>query len=170
MKDAASLSVRARYDRLMPNIERTFHLPTMVRIAASSHWGEISGDQKNQLVAAFTRMSVSTLATLLDGYAGETFRMKGEAPGPKGTVVVDTELVKANKSTIGFAYILRNIDGRWLVFDVVIDNGISEISVRRSEYKRTLDTTGVEGLIAALNGKADQLTASADDKPSAPKN
>lgn len=170
MKGASSLGVKGRYERLMPDIERTFHLPTMVRIAASSHWADINSSQRDQLVAAFMRMSVSILATLLDSYDGETFRFKGEKPGPKGTMIVDTELVRTSKSTISFTYILRNYEGRWLVLDVVIDNGISEISVRRSEYKRILETEGVDGLIAALNGKADQLIASVDVKGAAPKN
>ena len=46
-----------------------------------------------------------------------------------------------------------NIDG----VDVVVDDGISELEVRRSEYRLLLENKGIDGLIRALNAKADQL-------------
>ena len=40
---------------------------------------------------------------------------------------------------------------------MLLDAGISELAVRRSEYRRVLKTGGVDGLIETLNRKADQL-------------
>jgi len=51
----------------------------------------------------------------------------------------------------------RNGDG-WLISDIYLDGAISEVATRRSEFAAILKNEGVDGLIAALNRKADVLT------------
>jgi phospholipid transport system substrate-binding protein len=51
----------------------------------------------------------------------------------------------------------RNGDS-WLISDIYLDGAISEVATRRSEFAAILRTDGVDGLIAALNRKADILT------------
>ncbi|HIJ42832.1 MAG: hypothetical protein QF511_02000 [Rhodospirillales bacterium] len=51
----------------------------------------------------------------------------------------------------------KKINHRWFIVDVIADKGISELKVRQSEYRWLLKMDGNEGLIKALNDKADQL-------------
>jgi phospholipid transport system substrate-binding protein len=51
----------------------------------------------------------------------------------------------------------KNGDG-WLISDIYLDSAISEVATRRSEFAAILKTQGIDGLIAALNRKADVLT------------
>jgi phospholipid transport system substrate-binding protein len=51
----------------------------------------------------------------------------------------------------------RNGDA-WLISDIYLDGAISEVATRRSEFGAILKSQGVDGLIAALNRKADMLT------------
>lgn len=157
MKDAEKLSVRQRYERLASSVESSFHLPLMVQIATANHWQEATPSQRVQLVSAFRRMSITTLATLFDSYDGETFQILAEKPGPQHTQLVLTKLTKADKSTVDIAYVARKFDDGWRMIDVILDNGISELKVRRSEYSLVLKTDGVPGLVALLNRKADEL-------------
>lgn len=157
MKAAETLGVRGRYQRLEPLIKETYHLPSMIRYATSSHWNAATRAQKGRLVGAFRRMSISTLATLFDGYSGQTFRTVGEKPGQQGTLLVRTELVDTDNSTVDISYTAKRSKDRWWIVDVVIDSGISELEVRKSEYRRVLQKNGVEGLIAVLNNKAAEL-------------
>jgi phospholipid transport system substrate-binding protein len=151
--------VKGRFERLAPVIDRSFHLPLMTNIAAGTHWNEASIPQRQALVSAFRRMSVSTLATLFDGYSGEKFTVIGESNGPQGTLLVETRLTKSDNSTNDIAYVAKQIQNRWYLIDVIVDKGISELSVRRSEYRRILQQDGVDGLIRALHTKADELLA-----------
>jgi len=157
MKDADKLSVRQRYERLAPSVEASFHLPLMVQIATAPHWQDATPSQRVQLVSAFRRMSVTTLATLFDSYDGEAFQVLAEKPGPQHTLLVLTKLTKANKSTVNIAYVARKFDDGWRMIDVIVDNGISELKVRRSEYSAVLKNDGVPGLVTLLNRKADEL-------------
>lgn len=157
MKEAKALGVRGRYERLNPIVERAFHIPLMTQMATSSSWADASGEKRREIVGAFRRMNISTLATLFDGYKGETFQIVGERDGPQNTRIVETKIIKSDKSSNDIAYVARQFSSRWYLIDVVVDRGISEISVRRSEYARILKDQGVDGLIEVLNGKADEL-------------
>ena len=159
MKEAETLGVKGRYDRLVSSIEETFYLPLMVRIASGPYWKGANQTQRSRLISAFRRMSVSRVATLFDGYAGETFEAIGEKPGPQNTLLVKTRIVIPDKSSVNLTYVAKAIKERWRLIDVIVDDGISELSVRRSEYRRVLQKEGVDGLIATLNKKADELIA-----------
>ena len=131
----------------------------MIQIAISNHWKDSTTSERRQLVNAFRRMSISILATLFDGYSGETFKLVEEKPGPQNTTLVVTKLVKSDQSTVEISYVTRQFKNGWRIIDVILDRGISELMVRRSEYRLILKNRGVAGLISVLNGKADELVS-----------
>jgi len=157
MKEAEKSTVRERFDQLAPQVDRTFHVPLMTQIATGRFWQDATMEEKAAVVKAFRRMSVATLATLFDGYTGETFATIGERPGPSKTTVVSTKLTKSDKSSVSIAYISRKFGEQWRLIDVIVDGGISELKVRQSEYRLVLKKSGLPGLIDLLNGKADEL-------------
>jgi phospholipid transport system substrate-binding protein len=157
MKVADKLSVAQRYDRLNPTVKQTFHIPLMAQISTGNYWAKAAKDERKRLTLAFQRMSVATLATLFDGYSGERFAIDTEKPGPSKTTLVMTSLIKTDKSKINIAYVTRRFRDGWYMIDVIVDNGISELKVRRSEYNLILKKGGVPALIDLLNNKADQL-------------
>jgi len=53
---------------------------------------------------------------------------------------------------------MRRSGDNWLISDVYLDGAISEVATRRSEFGAILKNDGIDGLIAALNRKADMLT------------
>ena len=159
MKEADKLSVKQRYERLAPLIEEAYRLDDMIRIASGNFWAQASADQKTRLRSAFKRMGVTTLATLFDGYSGESFEILTEGPGPQETTVVVSHIARPEKEPIAINYITRRYGDRWYVIDVILDKAISELKVRQSEYRAVLQKDGVEGLVTMLNRKADQLVA-----------
>ena len=56
-------------------------------------------------------------------------------------------------------YMMRRNGDSWLISDIYLDGVISEVATRRSEFATILKNDGIDGLIAALNRKADILTA-----------
>jgi len=156
------MDVAERYERLEPTLVDAFHLPLMTRIAVGGHWERATEEQRERLVAAFQRMSTSTVATLFSGYNGERFEAIGTQPGSQGTTLVQTHLVKADGSPVEMTYVAKQFGDRWWLIDVVVDGGISELNVRQSEYHAILRDRGVEGLIDTLNGKADSLVLAGD--------
>lgn len=159
MKEAKTLTVRQRYDRLVPAVEEAFSLPIMIGTATGSYWQHASREEKQRLVTAFKRKNISTVATLFDGYSGQEFKIDGVKPAPQNTQLVQTRIVSPDGSSVNLDYRVIQIRGRWWIIDVIVDKGISEMSVRRSEFSSTLKEKGIAGLTALLGAKADELLA-----------
>ena len=83
--------------------------------------------------------------------------MTGEQPNPGG-VMVTSQIVKANGEPVKVDYLMRRNGEDWLISDIYLDGAISEVATRRSEFGAIIRTQGVDGLIIALNRKADILT------------
>lgn len=150
-------TVRERFDQLAPAVDEAFHFSLMTQIATGSHWKKSTDTDRKTAVNAFRGMSISTLATLFDGYSGEKFEHQINTSGPSGTIIVKTELIKTDKSRIEIAYVMKKFKVGWRIIDVVVDGGISELMVRRSEYRFVLRNEGLEALIGLLNSKSKQL-------------
>jgi len=81
----------------------------------------------------------------------------GEQAAPSG-VMVRIQIIKASGEPVKVDYIMRRNGDGWLISDIYLDGAISEVATRRSEFAAILRTDGIDGLIAALNRKADSLT------------
>jgi len=157
MKAASSTTVRERYEMLRPGVEKSFHLALMTQIATGHHWKSATKNERIEVARAFLRMSVSTLATLFDGYDGEQFKYRTVKDGPSKTSLVITDLIKSDNSKINITYVTRKFRAGWRIIDIVVDGGISELKVRQSEYNQVLKQHGIPGLVNLLNDKADEL-------------
>ena len=157
MKEAKTLGVKGRFEKLASPLKQNFHFRLMTKVAAGSYWRKSGPAQIDRLVDAFTRLSISTYASRFDGYSGQSFETESEKPGPQKTILVKTRIIDPGFDPVDLTYVTHKIKGKWRIIDVLLDAGISELAVRRSEYRRVLKTGGVDGLIETLNRKADQL-------------
>jgi phospholipid transport system substrate-binding protein len=72
---------------------------------------------------------------------------------------VRSQIIKANGDTVNVDYMMHRNADSWLISDIYLDSAISEVATRRSEFAAILKNEGIDGLISALNRKADLLTA-----------
>lgn len=157
MKRADSLGIKGRYRNLEPRIKTSFDLRLMIAIASGRHWRKADSGQRDQLTKAFTHFSVGTYASRFSSFSGESFTIAGVENGPRQTMLVKTKLIRINDSPVEITYVMKKTPASWRIVDVIVDGGISELAVRRSEYASTLKRGGTDALIGALNRKADGL-------------
>jgi phospholipid transport system substrate-binding protein len=81
----------------------------------------------------------------------------GEQPAAFG-LLVTSRIIKSNGEPVEVDYVMRRNGENWLISDIYLDSTVSEVATRRSEFAAILKTQGIDGLIAALNRKADMLT------------
>ena len=81
----------------------------------------------------------------------------GDAGGNRYTTL--SQITKANGEPVKVDYMMRRNGDNWLICDIYLDGAISEVATRRAEFAAILKTEGIDGLIDALNRKADILTA-----------
>jgi phospholipid transport system substrate-binding protein len=160
MKNAKTLGIKGRYDRLAPQVKRLFDLRVMIAIASGTAWGKATPAEQDRLTDAFGRFSIATYAHQFDSFSGQSFETTSVAAGPRGTMIVNTRLLEPNESPVKLAYVTRKNDVGWQIVDVLVDDGISQLAVRRSEYSAILAQKGIPGLMAELDSKTEKLLAS----------
>jgi phospholipid transport system substrate-binding protein len=157
MKNGRTLGQSGRFTQLEPVIRRTFDISSMARLSVGSSWGGMTEAQRQQVVESFGRYIAAIYADRFDSYAGQKLQVTGEQPSAGG-VMVKSQIVKANGEPVRVDYMMRRNGEGWLISDIYLDGAISEVATRRSEFAAILKSDGIDGLIAALNRKADTLT------------
>ena len=158
MKNGRTLGQSGRFTQLEPVIRRTFDIPSMTRLSVGPSWATLSEAQRQQVTESFGRYISAIYADRFDSYAGQKLQVTGEQPAAAG-VMVRSQIVKANGEPVKVDYMMRRNGDSWLISDIYLDGAISEVATRRSEFAAILKNEGIDGLIAALNRKADILTA-----------
>jgi len=157
MKNGRTLGKSGRFTQLEPVIHRSFDIPLMARLSVGSSWATLSEAQRQQVTESFERYISAIYADRFDSYAGQKLQVTGEQPAAAG-VMVRSQIVKANGEPVNVDYMMRRNGNAWLICDIYLDGAISEVATRRSEFAALLKKEGIDGLIVALNRKADILT------------
>jgi phospholipid transport system substrate-binding protein len=158
MKNGRTLGQSGRFTQLEPVIRRSFDIVSMTRLAVGPSWVSLTEAQRRQMTESFGRYLSAIYADRFDSYAGQKLEVTGEQSASSG-VMVHSQIVKANGEPVKVDYMMRRSGDSWVISDIYLDGAISEMATRRSEFAATLKGEGIDGLIAALNRKADILTA-----------
>jgi phospholipid transport system substrate-binding protein len=157
MKNGWTLGQSGRFTQLAPVIRRSFDIASMARLSVGPSWTGLSEAQREQMTESFGRYISAIYADRFDSYDGQKLEVTGEQPAPAG-VMVRSQIIKANGEPVKVDYMMRRSGDSWLISDIYLDGAISEVATRRSEFAAILKNDGIDGLIAALNRKADILT------------
>ncbi len=160
MKEAGPLGFEGRYKRLQPAMESAFDLEQMTRIVVGGRWAKLSESERRQVVDLFRRFSVSTYASEFTGYDGEQFEVDGDSAQAGLGTIVETRIVFKKGAPIELNYLLRQTPQGWKIVDVYLDGSISELARRRAEFASIMRSHGVDGLIALLKKKNEELAGS----------
>jgi phospholipid transport system substrate-binding protein len=157
MKNGRILGQSGRFAQLDPVIRRSFDIASMARLSIGSSWAGLSESQRQQITESFGRYISAIYADRFDSYAGQKLEVTGEQSASSG-VMVRSQIIKASGEPVKVDYMMRRNGESWLISDIYLDGAISEVATRRSEFSAILKNEGIDGLIAALNRKADVLT------------
>jgi phospholipid transport system substrate-binding protein len=157
MKNGRTLGHSGRFAQLDPVIRRSFDIASMARLSVGPSWTGLTEAQRQQVTESFGRYISAIYADRFDSDAGQKLEVTREEPAASG-VMVRSRIIKADGEPVKVDYMMRRNGEGWLISDVYLDGAISEVATRRSEFAGILKHEGIDGLIAALNRKADILT------------
>lgn len=157
MKEAEALGFDGRYQKLLPAMEAAFDLNQMARIVVGQRWAKMSEGERAQVVALFRQFSVSTYASEFSGYDGEQFEMGADRAQAGLGTIVETRIIPKGEAPVAINYLLRETTDGWKIIDVYLAGTISELARRRDEFSSIIRNQGVDGLIALLKKKNEQL-------------
>lgn len=156
MQNAKALGARGRFQRLEPIVSSTFDVPFMAKLSIGPQWNALNPEQKQRASRAYGRYLAAVYASRFDGYSGEQMQVLGEQKIRRGTLV-KSRIVKSDGEPVTIDYMVHDNAVGYQVRDVYVTGTISELATRRSDFAAILRSNGVEGLIATLNKKADDL-------------
>ena len=130
----------------------------------STHWKGLTDQQQQEFVQLFIALVEKTYSHNLDRYNnGVQFFFDHERIEDQFSEVDTRVLDPVQNRTFSIGYRLHNVNGKWLVYDVVIEN-VSMVQNYRNQFNRILTKSSYEELIKALQNKIHELdTASASD-------
>ena len=157
MKSGRILGSSGRFTQLEPVIRRSFDIASMARLSVGPFWTSLTEAQRQQMTESYGRYISAIYADRFDSYAGQKLELTGEQPALSG-VMVKSQIIKANGEPVKVDYLMQRNGDSWLISDIYLDSAISEVATRRSEFAAIMKKDGIDGLITALNRKADLLT------------
>lgn len=137
---------------------RKFSMPFIGRFVLGRYWQSATIDQQEEYLALFSEFVLRNYASMLGGYAGETFEVLNAAEAGKSDMIVSSRVSGGGREPIGVDWRLRMIDDQPQIIDVSV-GGISMSITQREEYSALVQRNGMAGLIEALRARTNSLPA-----------
>jgi phospholipid transport system substrate-binding protein len=143
-------------DLILPNVD--FEKTT--RLAAGRYWRQATPEQQAALVKAFRgtlgRAYSGAFARVDEATSVKVLPLRVEADAAATDIVVKSQVTqRANTQPIGLGYRLEKTQQGWKIYDLNVEN-IWLIENYRGQFAQQISQTGIDGLIQALNQRAQQ--------------
>jgi len=138
--------------------EDVFDYPDTAQRALGVHWNARSPQERQEFVQLFADLLDRAYVGKIDLYQGEKVRYAGETVnGDEATV--KTRIVTKRGSEVPVDYRMHLKNGRWLVYDVIIE-GVSLVSNYRVQFNKVVQTESYPALVQKLRAKETEPAAS----------
>jgi len=135
--------------KLLPN----FDFPRMTALAMGRSWRTATPEQQKQLTDEFRTLLVRTYSGALANYRDNTIEYKPLRINPSDTeVTVRTEVKRSGQAPVQIDYGMEKTADGWKAYDVIVA-GVSLVTTYRDEFNDTVKSSGIDGLIKALESK-----------------
>jgi len=156
MREGGKLGYRGRFDLLAKTVDKTHDLDFIARTTLGANWTQLSAEQQGIFTDVFRKLSIGTYAGWFKSHEGERFEFVEQQDMPRDQVMVRTRLVQAgSEPPIRFDYVLRETKDGWRIVNVLAD-GVSDLALKRVEYRAILQRDGFQALIDMLKDKIAQ--------------
>lgn len=154
-----------RQERLHKLADQAFDWQEVARRALAVHWRERTPQEQQEFVGLFKDLVETTYINRLETSAQEKRDIQYVGEQLDGSrAVVKTNVVTRRNQQVPIEYRLHKVDGRWLIYDVLIE-GISLVNNYRAQFNRIITSSSFNDLIQKMkNRQGDELSGSPERK------
>lgn len=146
-----------RRQALKKTISLIFDYGEMAKRSLGKHWNQRTPAEKKQFTDLFATLLENSYAGKIESYNNEKIvYIKESMDG--NYAEVKSKVVTAKRDEFSLDYRLMAENGRWMVYDVVIE-GVSLVSNYRSQFNRIITANGYPELVKKLQNKSNELKA-----------
>ena len=150
---------KLRREKLRKTIGFRFNYNQMVKRSLARNYKNRTNKEREEFTGLFKKLLENSYASKIENYQDETINYVDEKVKGK-YALVKTEIVRKN-GTIDVDYKLINENGRWTVYDFVIEE-VSLIRNYRSQFSKIIKTESYGALVTKLTKKIQDLESSQD--------
>ena len=133
-------------------INEIFDWTELSKRTLGRNWKKFSPEQRTEFTDLFSRLLEGVYADRLLAYSDEKVIFEKETELKKGKVEVASHIRTADGTKIPLNYRMVEKDGKWRVYDVVIE-GVSMVKNYRGQFREILSKKKPEDLIETLKKK-----------------
>lgn len=152
MREGEKLGYKGRVELLAPVVGHTHDLDFIARTTLGANWTQLDAEQQRTFTDVFRKLSIGTYAGWFKSYDGERFEFLEQQSMPRDQILVRSRLVLLKGEPVRFDYILRHGKGGWRIVNILAD-GVSDLALKRVEYRAVLQRDGFSTLIDMLKKK-----------------
>jgi phospholipid transport system substrate-binding protein len=134
-----------------------FDFDEISRRALSRHWTARTAEEQTEFIRLFTDLLERTYIGRIESYSGEKIAYLGETVDG-GFATVRSKVITRKRGETPLDYRLHLRDGRWKVYDVLIDH-VSFVATYRSEFDRILQKESYAALVGRLRKQSVEAAA-----------
>jgi phospholipid transport system substrate-binding protein len=148
-----------RREQVRKIAEEIFDYPDTARRALGAHWNARSPQEREEFTKLFSELLDRAYISKIDLYQGEKVKWLGESANNGDDSVVKTTIQTKSGSELPVDYRMHQKDGRWRVYDVVIE-GVSLVSNYRTQFNKIVQTESYDSLVQKLKQRGAAPAAS----------
>jgi phospholipid transport system substrate-binding protein len=145
---------KERIERLKEFVNPIFDYDEMARRSLGQYWRQRSPAEREEFVRLFRAFLEKIYAEKIDLYEGEKITF-GRETIDQDYAQVDSTFINAKGEANSVVYRLKRTDGKWKVYDAVVEN-VSIVNNYRSQFDRVISKSSYEELKRMLKEKAEQ--------------
>ena len=139
-------SYESKLSLLLPSVPKLFAVGTIARISVGrTAWALLDENEKQSFRMLTKDLIASTYAARFREYRNQRFKIVESKSLPKNRQAVKTQLF-SGEAVVSLEYHLQKNDSVWQIYDIVA-NGVSDLSLKRATYGKTLSESGFTGLV-----------------------
>ena len=154
-----------RQERLHKLADQVFDWQEIARRALAVHWRGRTPQEQQEFTKLFRDLVEGTYLNRLETAAQEKRDIQYVGEQLDGSrAVVRTIVVTRRNQQVPIEYRLHKVDGRWLIYDVLVE-GISLVNNYRSQFNRIITSSSYNELVQKMKTRqVDELSGSPERK------
>jgi len=152
-----SLVREIRWKKIGVVIDKSFDFRSMSQSILATNWKTATPAEREKFIEFFSQYIEETYRAKIESYTNQKIEYIGETVNGKRAVV--ETLIITDSAEIPVNYKLKNNDGTWFAYDVVIE-GISLVSNYRSTFSAIVKNDGMDGLLNDIQSRIDRYKSS----------
>ncbi len=158
-----TLGREQRWEGISAIINDRFDFRSMSQSVLATNWQRATPEERERFVEFFSQYLEETYRTKIEAYSNqEVVYLKETINGKRA--VVET-VIKTEAIEIPINYKLKNNDGEWFSYDVVIE-GVSLVNNYRSTFAAIVKNDGMDGLLNDIQYRINKYKQAESEKSS----